>query len=69
MMLRSRVCSSCVLAMAAISACRHVFAEVGDIVFGRHVFDDVSEHVADFFESGFLRRHMEGSIPHGPEGR
>ena len=37
--------------------CRHLPPDIGKIIFRRHVFDDVSEHVPDFFERRFFCGH------------
>jgi hypothetical protein len=36
--------------------------KAGDVVFGRHVLDDMGEHFADLFEGNFLGCHMRKSI-------
>lgn len=36
---------------------RHLRSYLGDIILGRHVFDDVREHFSDFFERRFFCPH------------
>jgi hypothetical protein len=35
----------------------HLSAKIRDVVFGRHVLDDMGEHVGEFFEGCFLCCH------------
>jgi hypothetical protein len=49
---------------AAIKAC---FGS-GQVFLGRHVLDDMGEHVGDLFEAGFLWCHMRGVYHADPLG-